>query len=77
MHDYNNGPEYKINQKHLAHIRNMLTETYGRDVIEDEKQLNLYTDWILECIQKSESISVFDIRFESNLDYVILSSLLR
>ena len=55
----------------------MLTETYGRDVIEDEKQLNLYTDWILECIQKSESISVFDIRFESNLDYVILSSLLR
>ena len=55
----------------------MLVETYGKDLIEDENKLNLYTDWILECIQKSESISVFDIRIESNLDYVILSSLLR
>ena len=58
-------------------FRKMLRETYGETVIETEDKLNLYTDWIQECLQKSEYISVFDIRIESNLDYVILSSLLR
>ena len=77
VHDYTTGPEYKINQKHLAHLRKMLMDTYGKTVIENDQKLNLYTDWILDCIQKSESISVFDVRIESNLDYVILSSLLR
>ena len=77
VQDYNKGSEYKINQKHLAYIRQMLTSSYGEKVIESEEKLSLYTDWIVECVQKSDYISVFDIRIDSNLDYVILSSLLR
>ena len=77
VQDYSNRPEYKINQKHLAYIRKMLTSSYGEKDIKSEEKLNLYTDWIVECIQKSDYISVFDIRIDSNLDYVILSSLLR
>ena len=55
----------------------MLTSSYGEKDIKSEEKLNLYTNWIVECIQKSDYISVFDIRIDSNLDYVILSSLLR
>ena len=77
VQDYAKGPQYKINQKHLAYIRKMLTESYGEKYVESEEKLNLYTDWIVECVQKSDYISVFDIRIDNNLDYVILSSLLR
>ncbi len=59
----------------------MLTEAYGdyykSSEAEREKNMRAIMNWTMECIRRSDIITIFDIRRETHLDKKILSALLK
>ena len=70
---------YKLKQGNIQHIQAMLRESFADRIRgeEGEKRMKTFVNWVLECVRYSDLISVFDIRVEENLDYTILTSLLK
>ena len=70
---------YTMKQGHLKRIEQMLEESFSDrlqgEVGKERKKTTM--NWIIECIHHSDLITVFDIRTETNLDYKILSALLK
>ena len=70
---------YTLKQGHLKRIEDMLEDSFA-DRMKGEtgqERKKKAVNWILECIHHADLITVFDIRGETNLDYKILSALLK
>lgn len=70
---------YTMKQGHLKRIEQMLEESFS-DRLKGEvgqERKKTAVNWIIECIHHADLITVFDIRTETNLDYKILSALLK
>ena len=68
-----------MKQGHLRRIEQMLEESFS-DRLQGEigqERKKKAVNWIIECMHHADLITVFDIRTETNLDYKILSALLK
>ena len=73
------GAGYSLRRGNLERIEKMLEESFadrlkGETGAERKKKV---VNWVIECIHHADLITVFDIRDESNLDYKILTALLK
>ena len=73
------GAVFTLKQGHLKRIEQMLDLSFA-DRLKGEvgaERKKKAVNWVIECIHHADLITVFDIRDESNLDYKILSALLK
>ena len=75
--DANTGNIF-LQQKVKTHLKNMFIEAYGDKYLNEvEEKMDRYQLMIDDSMEHHELITVFDIRVETNLDNVILTSLLK
>jgi hypothetical protein len=74
-----NESVYKLKQGNTNHIEEMFEDSFSERLKGEEgnRRKKTFTNWVIECIGYDDLISVFDIRSEDNLDYNILTSLLK
>ena len=71
--------QVQLPQKARWTVRNMLEENFGDKIpaAEREDKMARYLGMIEAALQQHHLVTVFDIRVETNLDNVILTSLLK
>ena len=64
--------EYKLKEGHVEQLKVMIKEAYGAHVKNEKytayqkKDMKTILQWVLECVQYSDIITLFDIRRYGN-----------